>query len=31
MSWLAGQFGAFFKSEIAKWTRVAEKAGIRAQ
>jgi|KBSMisStaDraftv2_1062788.scaffolds.fasta_scaffold385581_1 tripartite-type tricarboxylate transporter receptor subunit TctC len=31
MSGSPEQFGAFFKSEIAKWTRVAEKAGIRAQ
>jgi tripartite-type tricarboxylate transporter receptor subunit TctC len=25
------EFGAFFKSEIAKWTAVAQKAGIRAE
>lgn len=24
------EFGAFFKSEIAKWTRIVQKAGIRA-
>jgi tripartite-type tricarboxylate transporter receptor subunit TctC len=25
------QFGAFFKAEIAKWTRVVQKAGIRPE
>jgi tripartite-type tricarboxylate transporter receptor subunit TctC len=25
------EFGAFFKTEIAKWTRVVQKAGIRAE
>jgi tripartite-type tricarboxylate transporter receptor subunit TctC len=25
------EFGAFFKAEIAKWTRVVQKAGIKAQ
>ena len=27
----AQEFGAFFKSEIAKWTRVVQKAGIRVE
>ncbi|MBI1989948.1 MAG: hypothetical protein HYS65_09480 [Betaproteobacteria bacterium] len=26
---MANAFGAFFKAEIAKWTRVVQKAGIR--
>ncbi len=25
------EFGAFFKSEIAKWTRIVQQAGIRAE
>jgi len=25
------EFGAFFKAEIAKWTRIVQKAGIRAE